>query len=126
MHARITVRRDKLYEEVWTTPLRHLAKQYGISDVALGKICRKLNIPRPGLGYWAKIEAGSPHKRVPLPARAEITVVEIHPTPPTETEAEREIRIQREAQIARFAHFRVPDTIERPHSLTRHTQRHFE
>ena len=51
--------RDSLYEEVWTTPLLKLAKTYGISDVGLKKICRKLSIPTPGLGYWAKKEARS-------------------------------------------------------------------
>ena len=50
--------RDSLYEEVWATPMAKLAKQYGISDVGLAKVCRKLAIPVPGRGYWAKKEAG--------------------------------------------------------------------
>jgi hypothetical protein len=37
--------RDELYEEVWATPMQTLAKKYGISDVGLAKICRKLVIP---------------------------------------------------------------------------------
>ena len=36
--------------------------------VGLGKVCKKLKIPRPGLGYWAKKAAGKPiPKRPPLP-----------------------------------------------------------
>jgi hypothetical protein len=49
---------------MWT-----LAKEYGMSDVGLAKVCRKLGIPLPGLGYWAKKTAGNKvPKRPPLPA----------------------------------------------------------
>jgi hypothetical protein len=128
MQASITVHREKLYEEVWTTPLRRLAQRYGISDVALGKICRKLNVPRPGVGYWAKIEAGAPPGRIPLPAQASIIAIDIHPQPPAspETASEREKRLQREARIEQFAHIRVPAAIERLHPLTRSTREHFK
>jgi hypothetical protein len=45
-----------------------VAKQYGVSDVALTKTCRKLLIPLPGRGYWAKRRAGRRvRKRPPLP-----------------------------------------------------------
>ncbi|MGF1632107.1 MAG: hypothetical protein ACFCUT_21745 [Kiloniellaceae bacterium] len=35
-----------------------VAASYGISDVALKKICDKHRIPVPGRGYWAKKAAG--------------------------------------------------------------------
>jgi hypothetical protein len=54
--------------EAWATPMARLAKQYGISDVALAKVCRKLAIPVPGRGYWAKKEAGQTLRKLPLPA----------------------------------------------------------
>ena len=60
--------RQKIYEEIWAEPIRHVAKRYSMSDVGLGKICKKLKIPRPGLGYWAKKAAGKPvPTRPPLP-----------------------------------------------------------
>jgi hypothetical protein len=59
--------RAELYRRVWETPLRTLAREFGVSDVALKKHCRKLDIPTPGLGYWAKREAGHAMRRVPLP-----------------------------------------------------------
>jgi hypothetical protein len=46
--------REELYEEVWATPMQTLAKKYGISDVGLAKVCRKLSIPVPGRGHWAR------------------------------------------------------------------------
>ena len=60
--------RERLYEEVWSEPVIVVAKKYGLSDVGLAKICKKLNIPRPGLGYWAKKAAAKPvAKPPPLP-----------------------------------------------------------
>ncbi|MGE5362163.1 MAG: hypothetical protein ACM3NQ_24360 [Bacteroidales bacterium] len=59
--------RDELYELVWKEPLRTLAKRFGLSDVGLKKLCRRNDIPTPGLGYWAKVEHGKSVTRIPLP-----------------------------------------------------------
>jgi hypothetical protein len=64
---KIVIRRDELYQKVWSKPMTTLAKGYGISDVSLGKICKKLNIPKPEAGYWAKIAAGKIVKQKELP-----------------------------------------------------------
>jgi hypothetical protein len=42
--------RDKIYEEIWSEPIQHVAKRYGISDVGSAKVCRKLDVPA-----WAKL-----------------------------------------------------------------------
>ena len=55
------VSREALYEEVWTDAVTVVAPRYGLSDVGLVKICKKLCIPVPPRGYWAKVKAGSPH-----------------------------------------------------------------
>jgi hypothetical protein len=54
-----------LYQRVWSEPLRILAQQYGVSDVYLARVCRILRIPLPGLGYWAKKNAGKPTRKRP-------------------------------------------------------------
>jgi hypothetical protein len=72
--------RDELYQEVWSTPMKTLAQKYGISDVGLAKVCRKLAIPVPGRGHWAKKEAGQEVKPLPLPPLKE-RVVLWKPTP---------------------------------------------
>ena len=41
--------REKLYQEVWSEPMTAVAKRYGVSDVALKKACRKLNVSNPGV-----------------------------------------------------------------------------
>ena len=50
--------REKLYNDVWSEPTQKVAARYGISDVALAKACRQLQIPKPPRGYWAKKAAG--------------------------------------------------------------------
>jgi hypothetical protein len=50
----LTLSRDDLYELVWSKPMIELAKDFGLSDVALAKRCRKLGVPVPGRGYWAR------------------------------------------------------------------------
>jgi len=60
--------REEIYREIWSEPIQHVAKRYKLSDVGLAKVCRKLNIPRPGRGYWAIKAAGkTTPKRPPLP-----------------------------------------------------------
>lgn len=61
--------REDLYELAWSKPMSDLAKDFGISDVALAKRCRKLGIPVPGRGYWARIDAGQKPHRPTLPQR---------------------------------------------------------
>ena len=63
--TRIRLTRAELYEKVWATPVRTIAKEFGMSDVGLAKICRKHDIPIPPLGYWRKTETG--HKTAPSP-----------------------------------------------------------
>ncbi|MBT4362527.1 MAG: hypothetical protein HOB84_05985 [Candidatus Marinimicrobia bacterium] len=67
MAGEITISRQELYDLVWSKPVVKIAKEFGISDVAVGKICRKMNIPKPGLGYWAKKQNGHRVRQKPLP-----------------------------------------------------------
>ena len=67
--------RVELYNEVWDQPLVKLSRKYGISDVRLGKVCRKLQIPHPGRGYWAKRAVGQTVEQVPLPEFKDAPVV---------------------------------------------------
>lgn len=57
--------REKLYREVWSEAIQHVAKRYGLSDVGLAKICQRLLVPRPPRGYWAKRAAGKAVPPIP-------------------------------------------------------------
>jgi len=75
VHSCAAWNRLELYNEVWTQPLIKLSRKYGISDVRLGKVCRKLKIPHPGRGYWAKWAVGQTVEQVPLPEFKDAPVV---------------------------------------------------
>jgi len=66
--AAIELTRAELYEKVWTAPLRTLAKEFGISDVGLVKVCHRHEIPLPGQGHWTRIQFGQTPERVELPS----------------------------------------------------------
>lgn len=76
--------REKLYTLVWGTPMSRLGTEFGITGTSLAKICDRLEVPYPPLGYWAKKEAGKPVVTSKLPARSDGTPqwVDIHPRPP--------------------------------------------
>lgn len=62
-----TVSRESLYEQVWSTPMTKIAERYGVSSSYLARVFTHLNIPRPAVGYWAKIAAGKRKAIPPLP-----------------------------------------------------------
>ena len=67
-HERVTLHREKLYQEVWQTPISQLASKYGLSDVGLAKVCKRMDIPLPPRGYWQKRRYGHEVKESNLPA----------------------------------------------------------
>ncbi|MDK2986615.1 MAG: hypothetical protein PWQ96_2259 [Clostridia bacterium] len=62
--------REALYNEVWAEPVTTVAKRYGMSDNGLRKHCKRLGIPLPPSGYWARVRAG---QKVTKPALPKVT-----------------------------------------------------
>ena len=103
------ITRRVLYDLVWSKPITTLAAEFGISDVGLAKICERHRITTPGRGYWAKIAAGKPAKRVRFtPALdKEINEVVINPSASTlPDEVQELVRQQKEAKGEREANRR--------------------
>jgi hypothetical protein len=67
MSDSLTLSRQDLYELAWSKPMVELAQDFGISDVALAKRLRKLGIPVPGRGYWARVPAARRRGALPCP-----------------------------------------------------------
>lgn len=44
-------RREVLYQEVWNYPITEVAKKYAVSDAAIHKVCRSMEIPTSPVGY---------------------------------------------------------------------------
>ncbi len=66
-YEKIVYKRAKLYRQVWSKPMSKLSKDYGLSDFGLRKICGKLKVPLPKLGYWSKKKHGKAGSPPPLP-----------------------------------------------------------
>lgn len=50
--------KEELEKLVWSKPTTQVAKDFGVSDKAIEKLCKKLDVEKPPRGYWAKIEEG--------------------------------------------------------------------
>jgi hypothetical protein len=77
----VTISRQELYDQVWSTPLVRLAGAYGVSWAGLVKICKRHAVPWPPRGHWDKVKAGKAIQP---------------PLPPCEDPALQTVRIPRE------------------------------
>lgn len=119
--------RQELYDAVWAKSAVQLAKQIGVSDVAIAKACKKYEIPKPPLGYWARVQHGQKPKRPPLPKlqNPDRQVIRFEPVPahlkpdPLSDETEQRVRSEK-ADDHRVI---VPPVLENPHPLVERTQR---
>jgi hypothetical protein len=118
----IILKREELYEQVWKIPVTQLAKQFGISDVGLAKICKKLNVPRPPIGYWAKVEHGKKVGRPALPPLkpGEPAEYVYQQVPKARSSCDIEGKIKDMPQLTKA--IVVPECLESPHPLVRHTR----
>jgi len=112
-----TVTRELLYEQVWETPMSRLARDYGVSDSALAKTCRRLGVPLPPRGHWAKLQYG---KKVPprplLPkqgkdGRDQATVTRTAPRQPPDSVVDEAIR----SLVGDEDRIKVADQLRNPH-----------
>lgn len=119
--------RNVLYEEVWAQPMRDVAARYGVSGGALAKTCRRLGVPAPGRGYWAKEVVGKAPLRPPLPELAEgererivVSRRELMPAPEPLAGLEDAEPLTTADPIV------VPETLESPHRLVALSARYLQ
>lgn len=60
------ITREELYEMIWTDPMIKVGEKLGISSSYMTRLCKLMNVPRPSVGYWAKLEAGKAKPRPQL------------------------------------------------------------
>lgn len=116
--------RKTLYEQVWTTPVSRLCKEYGLSDVGFAKICKCHNIPRPPRGYWEKTRNGKAVRKRPLPEvsdpRLETITIQVRPHSPRQ-EFPEDVRRRLDAEKKAESRIIVPGSPESPHPLVART-----
>lgn len=51
---RFEISKEELERLVWEKPTTEIAKEFGVSDSAISKRCKKNNIQKPPRGYWSR------------------------------------------------------------------------
>ncbi len=129
--------REALYIKVRETPTVKFAKEFGISDVAIGKICKRLDVPKLPLGYWRKVETGS-KREIPPPGKPKENTklgIWIYPKSEEKTlEFEEEYKEQHRAVEQKIAEkinaetlpeIKVSKSLYKPHALITQTKNAF-
>ena len=57
---------DELLLAVWTEPVTTVAASFDVSDIAIGKRCKRFGVIKPPRGYWAKMQYGASHEQALL------------------------------------------------------------
>ncbi len=118
--------REELYEKVWEKPMLKVAEEYGVSSVALGKTCRKLCVPVPGRGHWAKLAHGHQGvRKMPLPKLDKVPVIFrssiAAKKPPSSDEVDPEVAAVDQLFSSGALNAQPVDPTARTHPLIRHT-----
>lgn len=104
----IKTTRLALYERVWVTPVRDLAKEFGLSSGGFSALCRREEIPLPVQGYWNRGPEGRKALRIPLSEPEIDWKIEVRLSP------ERAAKVAGPPLSKRIV---VPDRLIRPHPL---------
>jgi hypothetical protein len=112
--------REELYELVWAKPAIELAKEFGISDVAIAKTCKRLNVPKPTAGYWRKLETGQKPKRPALPRAGQKPLI-VHGK-----QVRRKAKPQPFAGVPEDQRIYVSEELDNPHPMIRAAKRALE
>jgi len=123
----VIYRRDVLYAEVWSEPATTVAQRYAISSVALAKFCRRLHVPLPSRGYWAKQAVGKQEPMPPLPplpcgATEQLVITRRRRT----LDADRKQASKEKGRATMGTPIVVPHVLEQPHPLITRTLPLFE
>jgi len=66
--------RSELYAAIWAEPIPRLAARLGCSDTWLRMICKRLSIPQPPRGFWARVHGRQTVQRPPLPLGEDVDI----------------------------------------------------
>lgn len=118
----------EFYDLIWSTPISHLAKTYGLGDHNLRKLCNDFSIPIPPNGYWQKLKYNKPVSKIGLPPGVdEDKKIVLSVNRPENGETARSVSHSEVDLILNDpkAPSSVPEVLTKPHFLTLETKRHW-
>jgi hypothetical protein len=117
----VVITRADLYALVWAEPAMNVAARYGITGTGLAKICKRLRVPVPSRGYWARKQAGKAVRADPLPAPIRGQEMEHRfqrwTTPEAEYLLRDEVRAEIEEALAKAEVVERRENLEGAHAL---------
>ncbi len=126
----ITVKREQLYDLVWSKTLAKLTEEYAYTNEGIKKICKEFDVPMPDNGYWSKLKFDSniqktklnpvfnKEDKIQLSIREQGNLENVDQTPLT--------RRTREIEINKKAPLIVPEKLINPDILIQNTKKIFE
>ena len=63
------VKREELYEAVWSRTIKALAQEWNTTYLRLVQACEEMEVPRPSQGHWQLVARGLAIEKEPLPER---------------------------------------------------------
>ena len=109
--------REELYDLVWSVPMIKLAKRFDLSDQGLAKKCKKHKIPRPPMGYWAKLAHGKSVEKTPLPNITDQRLAFIEFQPNYKNSIPESVLSIKEEPLANGTAFQIPKRVTRYHPI---------
>lgn len=122
----VRLTREGLYDKIWSAPATHVAKEFHISDVALGKICRKMGVPKPPRGYWERLRAGKRVEPGLLPKPTDETQTTMWLFIPEVRQVDTEIQEMIDREDMPENRVTVADDLEALHPLLSRTRKLFD
>ncbi len=116
-NERIALTREKLYEQVWSEPIVHVARRLGLSGRGLGKLCARYEIPVPPRGWWAKKQHGHAVRRIPLRPSANTSTSIVFQPGEVESQLDEPHEVEREKDLA--WRITVPEDLVVSHRLVK-------
>lgn len=129
MARQIKLTREELYRKIWEKPTVKVAAEFGISDVGLAKICRKMDVPKPPLGYWRRIETGAKIQPTSLPKATNETKEFVHLYVPAEDGSDKvspEIQAMIDREELLENQIVIADDLDDSHPLIQKTKQFYD
>jgi hypothetical protein len=129
---KVTLTRKELYDLVWSEPLSRLAKKFNISDNGLRKICKRMKILIPTMGYWQKVQYGKSVIITKLPDKFEgkdeiILSEKGEVNADTESPLITQHKLTQAIESTEDLQFKVPDKLSsRPDKLIQSTAEYYD
>lgn len=117
--APVTLTREALYGLVWDQPMIRLGERFGVSGNGLAKICKRLDVPYPPRGHWAKKAAGKKVVVTALPPTGPRVPDQVTIMPWPEGQAARAPEVSAALAAASTARppLAVPERLAKPHPI---------